>query len=85
MTVVNNPIIAKAYNSLSMTDIKTKNLAKNPPNGGIPANEKNSIKKEKANIGLFLESPERSSIFSVYFSSVFIKYRQAKVPIFITI
>ena len=46
--MVNNPIIAKAYNSLSITDIKTKNLAKNPPNGGIPANEKKSIKKEKS-------------------------------------
>ena len=46
--MVNNPIIAKVYISLSITDIKTKNLAKNPPSGGIPANEKNRIKKEKA-------------------------------------
>ena len=83
--MVNNPIIAKAYISLSITDIKTKNLAKNPPSGGIPANEKNRIKKEKANIGLSFESPERSSIFSDYLPSVFIKYRQAKVPIFIII
>ena len=65
--------ISKTNISLSITDIKTKNFAKNPPNGGIPANEKKRIKKEKANIGLSFESPERSSIFSVYLLSVFIE------------
>ena len=29
-----------------MTDIKIKNLAKNPPSGGIPAKEKSKIKNE---------------------------------------
>ena len=80
--------ISKIYNSSPIVideNKYSKNFAKNPPSGGIPAKEKNSIKKEKANIGFSFESPERSSIFSVYFSSAFIKYKQANVPKFITI
>ena len=83
MTVVSKPIIANAYSSLSITDINTKNFAKKPPSGGIPANEKNKIKNDKANRGFCFESPDKSSIFSVYFPSTFIRYKQAKVPIFI--
>ena len=49
---------------------KIKNLAKNPPNGGIPAKEKNSIKKIKAQY-LFLiiklfKLPIRIEIFEIF-------------------
>ena len=66
-----------------MTDIKIKNLAKNPPSGGIPAKEKNKIKNENANKGFCFDKPDKSLISSVYFPLTFIKYRQAKVPMFI--
>ena len=42
--MVSNPIIARAYNLLSITDINIKNLAKNPPSGGIPNREKKVLK-----------------------------------------
>ena len=51
MTVDNNPTIARKYIDCSITDLNMYNFAKKPANGGIPANEKSIINKDKDSIG----------------------------------
>ena len=47
-----------------------KSLAKNPPNGGIPAKDNNNILTDKANNGFDLEIPETSEIATNCLSSL---------------
>ena len=42
------------------------------------------IRNEIARIGCFLETPDKSSISSLYAPSFFIKYKHENAPIFIT-
>ena len=66
-------MIPNTYIFCSNTAVKTKNLAKNPPNGGTPAKENKIIKNEIDKRGCFLEIPDKSEMFSLYIPSFFNK------------